>query len=67
MRADRLYLVDILEAADAIHRFLVGIADRGAFFDDELRQSAVLQKLIIIGEAASRLSPAIQAQAPDIE
>lgn len=67
MRADRLYLVDIIEAADAIGRFLAAIADKDEFFDDELRQSAVLQKLIIIGEAASRLSPEMKAQAAEVE
>ncbi len=34
---------------------------------DELRQSAVLQKLMIIGEAAARLSPEFKAQYPQIE
>ena len=54
MRPEKLYLVDIVEAADAIDRFLGGI-DRKEFDADELRQSAVLQKLSIIGEAAARL------------
>lgn len=56
MRSDRLYLEDIVAAADAIQRFIVSIPDASAFRDDELRQSAVLQKLIVIGEAAAHLS-----------
>ena len=55
MRREDLYLSDIVEAADAIARFISGISwDR--FRDDELVQSAVLQKLMIVGESASRLS-----------
>ncbi|MBC7238103.1 MAG: DUF86 domain-containing protein [Chloroflexi bacterium] len=52
MRPERLCLLDIVEAADAIARFLHGV-DRSQFMDDELRQSAVLQKLIVIGEAVA--------------
>ena len=66
MRHDQLYLADILQAADAIERFLQGITEED-FMVDELRQSAVLQKLMIIGEAAARLSPEFKAQHPQIE
>lgn len=65
MRSETLYLTDIVEAADAIARFLDGL-QREAFLDDELRQSAVLQKLIVIGEAASRLAPEFQRQHTDV-
>jgi uncharacterized protein with HEPN domain len=41
MRREALYLRDIVEAADAIDRFLQGV-DQDSFFGDELRQSAVL-------------------------
>jgi uncharacterized protein with HEPN domain len=52
MRRDELYLTDIVEAAEAIGRFLIGMC-REDFDHDELRQSAVLQKLMVIGEAAA--------------
>jgi uncharacterized protein with HEPN domain len=55
MRSDRLYLADMVEAADRVAEFLTGI-DRDAFMRSELVRSAVLQKLIVIGEAAARLS-----------
>lgn len=55
MRADRLYLADIITAADAIARYLVGF-DRDRFLADEVMQDAVLRRLIVIGEAASRVS-----------
>lgn len=55
MRPDQLYLTDIVAAADATARFMAGTS-RDTFLTDELRQSAILQKLIVIGEAAARLS-----------
>jgi uncharacterized protein with HEPN domain len=66
MRTDALYLDDMVEAAEAIARFLNDLA-KETFLGDELRQSAVLQKLIIIGEAASRLSTDFRARHAEIE
>lgn len=65
MRAEVLYLRDIVEAADAIERFLTD-ESREEFFADEILQSAILQKLIVIGEAASHLSLAFRERHPDI-
>jgi uncharacterized protein with HEPN domain len=55
MRSEKLYLTDIIEASESIASFCEGV-DFESFLSDELRQSAVLQKLIVIGEAAERLS-----------
>jgi uncharacterized protein with HEPN domain len=66
MRTDALYLDDIIDAADSIARFLNGL-EKENFLSDELRQSAVLQKLIVIGEAASRLSAEFRARHTAIE
>lgn len=55
MRRDQLYLVDMVEAADAIEGFILNLSEE-LFVDNDLVRSAVLQKLIVIGEAASRLS-----------
>lgn len=66
MRREELYLTDIVEAADAIQRFVAGVR-REDFFDDELRQSAVLQKLVVIGEAAARLPAEFRVRHPEIE
>ncbi|HAF70630.1 MAG: hypothetical protein XD60_0768 [Acetothermia bacterium 64_32] len=65
MRPERLYLLDIIEAADAIARFLTDV-DEGTFMQDELRQSAVLHKLIVIGEDAARLPAEFKEQHPEI-
>lgn len=55
MQREELFLNDIIEAANAIEKFLANTSE-GEFFVNELLQSAVLYKLIIIGEAAARLS-----------
>jgi uncharacterized protein with HEPN domain len=65
MRHDRLYLDDITEAAEAIASFLTDVSEE-TFLASDLLQSAVLQKLMIIGEAAARLSPELKANAPNI-
>lgn len=66
MRREELYLTDIVEAADAIQKFLADI-ERDSFFRDDLIQSAVLQKLTVIGEATARLSPKFRERHPEIE
>ena len=57
MRSDELYLRDIVEAADFIAEFLNGI-EANVFHGSELLRSAVAQKLLIVGEAAARVSDA---------
>ena len=61
MRRDHLYLADIVSAADAIARFLATLTE-AQFVNDDMVRSAVLQKLTIIGEAASRISPELRQQ-----
>lgn len=65
MRSEWLYLADIDEAISTVGRWMDG-CDEVRFLQDELLQSAVLQKLSLIGEAAARLSIATLAQAPHI-
>jgi uncharacterized protein with HEPN domain len=66
MRPEILYLTDIVEAAGAIARFLSGV-EREAFLNDELRQSAVQQKLTVIGEAAARLTAEFHGRHPQVQ
>jgi len=65
MRSERLYLVDIDEAISTIGRWMDG-RDESSFQQDELLQSAVLQKLSVIGEAAARLSADTWGRAPQV-
>jgi len=66
LRRDELYLRDIVEAADAIADFLVNIQE-DHFVGNDLLRSAVLQKLIMIGEAAARLAQDFKARYPEVE
>lgn len=50
----KLYLSVIIDAADSITQYVTGL-ERSSFLEDELRQSAVTQKLNVIGTAAARL------------
>ena len=58
-------LRDMLDSAALIQSYLMGVS-REAFFADREKQDAVLRRLEIIGEAASRLSPATQALFPKL-
>jgi len=66
MRSEVLYLRDIIDAIDAIARFLESLTEE-EFRSHEMAQSAVLQKLTLIGEAAARLSKEFQARHPEVE
>lgn len=54
MRPERLFLLDLVEAADniVVH---IGARDRRAFLGDVTGRAAVLHELTVIGEAAARL------------
>ena len=55
MPREKLFLQDIIEAANAIEGFLDNVM-KSDFLQSDLIQSAVLQKLAIIGEASARVS-----------
>ncbi len=65
MRREELYLRDIVEASDAVASFLVGIS-REQFLQNDLLRSAVLQKLMIMGEAAAHVSDALRDKYPQV-
>lgn len=64
MRSDTERLLDILEAIEKIDRETG--RDRKAFERDAMRQVWVVHHLQIIGEAVSRMSPAMQHAHPGI-
>jgi uncharacterized protein with HEPN domain len=65
MRDDRLYLEEMVAAAESIAVFLDGVA-RERFLVDDLIQSAVILKLTIIGEATAQLSNGLKSRHPSI-
>lgn len=65
MRDEGLSLDDILDAAESIRRFL-GSVSKEEFLGNDLLQSAVLQKLTVIGEAAARVSESTRSRYPEV-
>ena len=65
MRDERLYLDDILRAANSIASYLSGVSEED-WIDNEQLQSAVIYQLVVIGEAAARVSPELRSRRPEI-
>ena len=65
MSRDSATLLDILKAARLAIEFREGMEKR-AFLNDPKTQSAVLHQLLILGEAAKRLSAEFREQHPGI-
>ena len=55
MQRDVSYLADIVDAAQLIQTYVEGF-DFDEFFEDLMRQDAVVRELMVIGEAARQLS-----------
>ena len=66
MRREELYLADIVEAADSIEIFLAQV-EKETFLIDDLKRSAILHKMTIIGEAVSHLSDEFRNRHSQIE
>ena len=65
MRDPRLYLKDILQAIEAIEKFVKDI-DFETFKREDMRSSAVIRKFEIIGEATKNISEDIKQKYPSI-
>ena len=64
-RTADLYLVDLLDAADAIARSVHGVSF-DEFIGQNEKRDAVLWNLLIIGEASTKLPTDLTAALPDI-
>jgi uncharacterized protein with HEPN domain len=62
----RLYLDDILEAAEKIERYLEGVSFQ-EFAEDSMRLDAVLRNLEIIGEAAKNIPLEVRERQQAVE
>lgn len=60
MRDDRVRLEDMLEATEEIERYAA--RGRSAFEQDELVQTWIIHYLVILGEAAARLSSSFREE-----
>jgi len=65
MRRERLFLEDIIAAADAIAEFTLH-SDQASFETNPMLRSAVLHQLMIIGEAVAHLSQELRERYPGI-
>jgi uncharacterized protein with HEPN domain len=65
MRNEAQCLFDILDAVNAIRSFLEG-KSRDDFLESDLPRSAVLAKLIIVGEASANVSRATKDKYPRV-
>ena len=59
MRTDDVLLVDIIECAESVSRYLQG-ATREQFVANEMLRDAVLMRLVVIGESAKKLSDSLK-------
>ena len=66
MRREPSLLLDIVESCDEIHEFVCDLS-REQFSVNRLVRSAVMQKLMVIGEAASRLPAVFRQTHPEVE
>ena len=64
-RDPSLYLADIVEACKRIERIASGRSDE-QLVADEIVRDALLYSIVVIGEAASRIPPDVQARFPTI-
>ena len=62
---DAACLWDMLEAANAVRRFVTG-KKLDEYLKDEVLQAAVERKMEIVGEAARKISDGFKAAHPDI-
>ncbi len=65
MRPERLYLQDIIEAAENI-AFHIGSRQRDPFLGERTVRAAVLHELTVIGEAAGRLPVEFRDRHPEV-
>lgn len=65
MKIPHVYLEDMVEAIEKVEKYLNGVNEE-QFSHDTILQDAVIRRLMIIGEAATKLSDDIKQQAPEI-
>ena len=65
MSRDNASILDMVNAAKRVLKFAEGL-DKSALATNEEKQSAILYQVIVIGEAAKRLSSECRAQHPEV-
>jgi uncharacterized protein with HEPN domain len=65
-RSTRLWLEDILEAAELLHQYTAGVSSE-EFNDDVEKQDAVARRLEIIGQAVKELPRDLRDSNPSVD
>ena len=65
-RSDKALLAEICESIELIGQYIAGLTPE-SFEIDPLRRDATAFRLLMIGEAAKGLSPAVTERLPDID
>ena len=65
MERDRIYFLDMVEAARLAVSYVEGVSE-AAFLEDTQLQDAVIRRLEIVGEAARRVSAATRHSLPEV-
>ena len=60
-----LFVQDMLASIERIESYIAGV-DADGFEGDSLLQDAVFRRLVVIGEAAKHIPPAVRERQPDI-
>lgn len=66
MQRDKSYLIDIQTSAESILRYIEGKSS-STFYEDDILQDAVVRRIEIMGEAASRISEGLKSQYPALQ
>lgn len=66
-RSDVYYINDIKKCISSIEKYLLEIKDKNDFLNDEKMQKLMMFEIIIIGEAASKISMETKNNNPQIE
>ncbi|MBI3559842.1 DUF86 domain-containing protein [Candidatus Gottesmanbacteria bacterium] len=61
-----LYLKDMLESIELVEQYVSGVKEED-FSRDKEKQDSVIRRLMIIGEAATRVPEEIRALSPDTQ
>ena len=62
MKDDLIYLIHIIESIDRIKTYVTNVKDEDEFLKDEEKCDAVVRRIEIIGEAASKISSALKSK-----
>lgn len=66
-RSDVYYINDIKKCISSIEKYFLEIKDKNDFLNDEKMQKLMMFEIIIIGEAASKISMETKNNNPQIE